>query len=282
MRRERAPLDRKERELVTTRPNRGDWPALRVDAVARGGRCGTGAPLDGVQLFSVYQPIVTIDALEVVAYAAFARGRRSGVPLMMSDLLQTAEEALAIAEFDRLCREVAAADYDRIDLDGAPLFVKTLPASLPFLDDEQWWGHAGTTVVLEVSVRALIVAEPAELEQALAELRDDGVLLALDRVGTEVAHRELITRLHPAAVKLDRRLIHDFDPTATADLGRFLRGCGDRSITVVAEGVESAEHADRARRLGASCGQGYFYGWPSALPAPFPRSTRPGLVGVGS
>ncbi len=121
------------------------------------------------------------------------------------------------------------------------------------------------TLQLEVTERVLMTdqAYAADTIRALAAL---GVPLALDDFGTGYSSLVRLQRLPVSEVKIDasfvRRLAESPDDErivrSTIDLVRSL---GLRSV---AEGVESAEIADRLRDLNCDVGQGWWLGEPMA------------------
>ena len=118
--------------------------------------------------------------------------------------------------------------------------------------------------MLEITERSL-AARPAELLRTVARLRLAGWRIALDDVGADDMSLAFMPLLRPEVVKLDLRLVHqrpDAEVTAiTLAVNAYAEATG---AVVLAEGIETTDHVRQARALGASLGQGWFYGRPRA------------------
>jgi EAL domain-containing protein (putative c-di-GMP-specific phosphodiesterase class I) len=116
--------------------------------------------------------------------------------------------------------------------------------------------------VLEVTERAIANA-PAELLAGVVSARERGWLIALDDVGVDPASLAFLPIIQPDVVKLDMGLIQD---RPDRELGRTMTAVmahAERTGAVLlAEGIESHQHLDRAVSLGATLGQGYHFGRP--------------------
>jgi EAL domain-containing protein (putative c-di-GMP-specific phosphodiesterase class I) len=220
---------------------------------------------------SAYQPIVDLETREVVAFEALARGPE-GSPLERPDRLFGAARAHGlVAELDWACRGAAV----RGALDAGlqrplRLFVNVEPDSLsvplPAALADLWTRSSEELdVVVEITERAL-TARPADLLQAVAEVRAKGWSLALDDVGADVRSLALMPLLRPDVIKLDLRLVHDHPSTEIAEIVNAVNAERERTGAVVlAEGIETEEQLATARALGATLGQGWLFGRPGPL-----------------
>jgi EAL domain-containing protein (putative c-di-GMP-specific phosphodiesterase class I) len=103
--------------------------------------------------------------------------------------------------------------------------------------------------------------------RALRDLSDVGIRVAIDDFGTGYSSLEQLRRMPVDIVKVDRSFVSGMaaDSTdreivaAVVGMGRALKLC------VVAEGIETPEHAEALRELGCDIGQGFLYA--KALPA---------------
>jgi EAL domain-containing protein (putative c-di-GMP-specific phosphodiesterase class I) len=103
--------------------------------------------------------------------------------------------------------------------------------------------------------------------RALRDLSGEGLHVAIDDFGTGYSSLDQLHRMPVDVVKVDRSFVQRMsdDPTsrelvaAVIGMGRAL------NLLVVAEGVETAEHASALREMGCSYGQGFLYAEP--LPA---------------
>jgi hypothetical protein len=120
--------------------------------------------------------------------------------------------------------------------------------------------------IIELTERVLTSGLP-ELLPAVQEARERGWGIALDDIGADTRSLALMPLLRPDVIKLDMRLIQE-EPTAEiAAIAGAVGAQAERTgATVLAEGIETEEHAHHARALGATLGQGYLFGRPSTKP----------------
>jgi EAL domain-containing protein (putative c-di-GMP-specific phosphodiesterase class I) len=126
---------------------------------------------------------------------------------------------------------------------------------------------------VEPGVLCLEITESAVIDdgeagpQTLARLKDLGALLAIDDFGVGFSSLSQIRHLPPVDVlKIDRSFIdglqrHREDRAIVAAVTGMGHSLG---LTVVAEGIETAEQAAEVRELGCDLGQGFHF----ASPAP--------------
>ena len=228
------------------------------------------------EIVSVFQPVVDLDSAEVVAYEALARGPVG--PFAFPDALFAAARAEGLlAELDGACRAAAFRGAVANGLfDPLTLFVNVEPevlASAPLADLLRLGEAAppGLHVVLEITERAL-AARPADLLRTVARVRDLGWRVALDDVGADPASLTFMSLLLPDIVKLDLRLIQDRPSRAVAEIMNAVNAHAERTgALLLAEGIETEQHRHAALALGATLGQGWLLGRPTAKPTPRPE-----------
>ena len=96
-----------------------------------------------------------------------------------------------------------------------------------------------------------------------------GSQVALDDWGSQARSLDLLEKIRPDFVKLEKELVtsccqNEFRSTMVSGI---LHLCRDLNIKTVAEGVETADDWNWVRRNRADFGQGYFLGRPQATPA---------------
>ncbi|WP_158507086.1 EAL domain-containing protein [Subtercola sp. Z020] len=219
---------------------------------------------------TLFQPIVDLRTGQLVAYEALSRGP-AGSPLEMPDALfpSAAESALTV-QLDRACIEAS--------LRAATGHGLTAPFSLFLNVEAETIRHLGSTppswpVVIEVTERNLMT-DPGELLRSVAALRAAGMLIAMDDVGSDPASLALMPLLQPDIIKLDMSLLRNRPSQNAARVMDAVSTYAEHFPTVVlAEGVETAKDLVKARALGATLGQGWYFGRP--LPQPDAASVRP-------
>ncbi|MGE5672599.1 MAG: EAL domain-containing protein, partial [Mycobacterium leprae] len=137
-------------------------------------------------------------------------------------------------------------------------------------------GLAPERLLLEIT-ESVIVHETAHSLAVLAAIKALGVRLAVDDFGTGYSSLSYVKRLPIDVLKIDRSFVSGLDSTdeailrAIAAVGRALH------LGLIAEGVETAEQAQRLLALGCKHGQGFYYYRP--LP---PKAVEPLLWALES
>jgi EAL domain-containing protein (putative c-di-GMP-specific phosphodiesterase class I) len=114
---------------------------------------------------------------------------------------------------------------------------------------------------------AMAMKKPKISEQRMRELHMMGVKLSIDDFGTGYSSLSYLKRFKIDKLKIDREFIADMDhdPDDQAIVTAIIQMARRLSISVLAEGVETARQAELLRRLGCHQIQGYHYSKP--LPA---------------
>jgi EAL domain-containing protein (putative c-di-GMP-specific phosphodiesterase class I) len=240
-----------------------------------------GAKAITTGLRSVYQPIVDLRNGSVVAYEALVRGPEGGEFEQPDPLFAAAREQGLTAELDWACR---AAAFDGALAAGlsAPstLFVNVEPDAVdapcpPQFLNTMARARQGVRAVFEVTERAL-ANKPAELLRVVEEIRGQGWGIALDDVGADWRSLALMPFIRPDVIKLDMHLVHAPLDTKGALVGEAVRAYAASSgAHILAEGIETEAHRQRALALGATFGQGWMFGRPGPLPEVFPKGIEP-------
>ncbi|MET0227444.1 MAG: EAL domain-containing protein, partial [Actinomycetes bacterium] len=238
--------------------------------------------IDGRMVRAVFQPLIDLASGDVVGFEALARGPAGSMLESPGALFEAAYGIGRVAELDWVCRAAAFQAAARAELDPAlRLFVNCEPASLGVACPDDLWpvvdvAERRLRVVMEVTER-VVARDPAGLLGAVARARAVGWGVALDDVGAEPASLAVMPFLRPDVIKLDLRLVHDRPSMHVARTINAVLAQAERTgATILAEGIETPEHADIARAMGAVVGQGWLFGRPGPLPeAPGPVSWLP-------
>lgn len=121
-------------------------------------------------------------------------------------------------------------------------------------------------VVLEITEHAP-VSDYAGLMEALGDLKESGVRLAIDDAGAGYSSLQHIVQLAPDIIKLDMSLTRGVDTnqakrSLASALIYFAR---ETSADIVAEGIETQSELQVLRALGVGKGQGYYLSRPVDL-----------------
>ncbi|MFC7674093.1 EAL domain-containing protein [Mycolicibacterium sp. GCM10028919] len=222
----------------------------------------------GDGLRAVYQPIVSLPDGRVVGYEALARWPHlTGVP--REDVFTYAVRTGRAAVLERHCIEAAIGGARDAGLaPGSTLFINC-EATAPFLSrsdsDVLSRGAERFRLVFEVTERSLL-AHPPDLLRKVVALREEGFAIALDDVGADMNALALLDVLAPDVIKLDMSLVQSRPHYEQARTWAAVLAHHERAgARVLAEGIETVEHLDRALALGATLGQGYRFGHPAPM-----------------
>ena len=227
---------------------------------------------------SHFHPIVHADdTSRVFAHEALLRGRgRDGKPLEPLSVLQRAREAGLFQELDLAACCCAIRESAHLATD-VTVFINFSPA---MMDDAKSClkatvaaigaaGMAPQRFVFEV-IEADRIEDADHLNEVLDCYRSDGFRVALDDLGAGWSTLNLVHRLRPDFIKLDRELIKGVHADRVKDLiaSKLLEIGHGLGIKTIVEGVEQQQELEWARRRGADFVQGFLI----ARPGP---STRP-------
>jgi len=247
---------------------------------------------------SVYQPIVALGTAQppVIGYEALLRAQGATGQIMPAELFGAAAAAGWLHVLDRVGRTTAlrgAAGW----LGQALLFVNFLPTTIYRPEvclhtTELAAATAGLRLdqlVFEVT-ESEQVTDLGHLEEVFTYYRERGCKVALDDLGAGYSSLNLLVRLQPDIVKLDKEIVQRLpDPVSTAVVAAVVEITHAYGGQVLAECVETADQASAALDLGVDLGQGWFFGRPQervASPALEPVPTalvavdgNPGVAG---
>jgi EAL domain-containing protein (putative c-di-GMP-specific phosphodiesterase class I) len=225
-----------------------------------------GELLQRQNLQPAFQPIMDLATMKPVAVEALARWPRLDVTPDVA--FQQARELGRMAELDSACRNAAVDDALRRGLpDHFALFVNLEPSTISAESARQLVARTRgqLTIVAEITERAL-TTRPAELLEAVHELREANCAIALDDVGAVPESLALLPLISPSVVKLDISLIQRWPDVQQGAILTAVSSYAERTgARILAEGVETEEHLEQALALGATLGQGWYFARPGPL-----------------
>jgi diguanylate cyclase (GGDEF)-like protein len=225
------------------------------------------------ELFLNYQPKYTLDGERIEGVEALLRWQHPTEGLIPpGEFIPVAEGTGIILRLTERVLGMALAQLRRwLDAGhGVPVAVNLstrclLDADLPQLVARLLAEHRVPAGLLRLEVtESAVMGDAARCMDVLQRLHDLGVRLSIDDFGTGYSSMAYLRRLPVDELKIDRSFVlgmttaqHDAVLVRTAiDLGHNL------GLTVVAEGVEGAEHVAALRALGCDIAQGYYYARP--------------------
>ncbi len=220
-----------------------------------------------------YQPQFDARTYELVGVEALARWRHPtrGV-VAPTEFIPIAEEMAVIGAIDRAVLEQALAQFRRWR-DGGFLVPRfSVNVSLRRLHDDGLM-RGLRDLHIEPGVLSFELVETIYLDErddrfsrTIDQIKELGIDIEIDDFGTGYASIVSLTKLKPRRLKIDRQLVTPIVRSdaqrrlvqSIVDIGRSL------DIEIVAEGVETMEHARLLRELGCDILQGYAFAKPMA------------------
>ena len=113
-----------------------------------------------------------------------------------------------------------------------------------------------------------ILQVPDVLKSFMEEMRNYGIVFALDDFGAGVTSLRLLREMRFEIAKIDGSLVKNVDtsPDGQAIARAAIAVAQDMDMYVVAEAVETKGEANWLRDAGVGCMQGYFFGPPTVTP----------------
>jgi EAL domain-containing protein (putative c-di-GMP-specific phosphodiesterase class I)/AmiR/NasT family two-component response regulator len=218
----------------------------------------------GHGVWMVFQPIVDLETRGEIGVEALARF--GSIPMKPPDQWFAAATALELGlQLELRTMREAIAGLSKIP-DGVFLALNSSnhTAESPELVDRL--EGVERRIVLEITEHEAI-EDYGALAEALAPLRERGLRVAVDDVGAGYASLRHALQLAPDMVKMDMSLTRgvDRDPGRRALAAALISFAGETNMTIVAEGIETAEELDALRELGVRYGQGFYFARPAPL-----------------
>jgi diguanylate cyclase (GGDEF)-like protein/PAS domain S-box-containing protein len=217
-----------------------------------------------------YQPQFDLRTGEVVGAEALVRWQRPGSGLVAPDaFIPLAEETGLVVPLGawvlrQACTEaVLLPGPVSVNLSGRQLtddgLLDVVAATLDATgcDPARLWLEITETVVM---------ADAERNAEVLARLRDLGVRIAIDDLGTGYSSLAYLKRFPVDFLKIDRSFVDGLGTEAddSAIVAAIIDLAASLRLGVIAEGVETELQRDELRRLGCDVGQGYL--WSPAVP----------------
>ncbi len=219
-----------------------------------------------------YQPQFDAQTLQLTGLEALVRWDSREHGLMMPDaFLDTVEEMGMLAQFDALVLQNAHRDlmsWQSADLDVPQISVNVSSARLsdPNLASTlRDMDLPRGKFAFELLESAFLDSFDDSLSSNLAALRNMGIDIEIDDFGTGHASIVSLLRVEPHRLKIDRQLIAPIIESARQrNLIKTIISIGQmQGVAVVAEGVETAQHAKILKTLGCDYLQGFALGRPA-------------------
>lgn len=233
--------------------------------------------VEGLELTSVFQPVVSLSHRRVVGHEALLRATdAAGRSVAPFELFRAAERAGESSALDRCSRARHVAQFRGLSIPAGdqwlflnvqmdPLVAPEAAASA-LSDLLRAHGLEPWRVVIEVLESA--VEDEDLLAQTVASYRAAGCLIALDDFGAGHSNFDRIWRLRPEIVKLDRSLVARAarDSQAERILPNLVALIHESGSLSLMEGIETHSEALIAVDSAVDLVQGYYFARPAEEP----------------
>jgi diguanylate cyclase (GGDEF)-like protein/PAS domain S-box-containing protein len=222
--------------------------------------------LDTNAFLNHYQPQFDAHTLDLVGVEALVRWQHPDDGLRRPDaFVAIAEELNVMAQIDRIVLDMALDDLRRWDEKGLRVPRVSVNVSLRRLHDEGLITSL-KGLALPPGRLAFELVESIYLDESdglvawnIDQIKELGIDVEIDDFGTGYASIVSLQKLHPRRLKIDRQLVNPilYEPAqrqlvaSIVDIGKSM------DIEIVAEGVETMDHAHILRDLGCDILQGY-------------------------
>jgi len=226
-------------------------------------------------LTSYFQPIIKADDRSIYGYEALIRGVKANGELVFPDVLfeKSTRNDLNF-KLDRLCRE-SALKTAAVKQITQKVFINFIPTAIYdpefCLSSTVKWAKQlefdPKNIIFEV-VETEAVKDKEHLSNILKFYQKQGFEIALDDVGEGYSSLNMLIKLRPNIIKIDRNIIQDIhkDELKQSTYRALYNLAKENGIKVLAEGVESSFELEAIESIGVDLIQGYYFGRPSAEP----------------
>lgn len=221
-----------------------------------------------------YQPVVYAADTSVIGFfEGFIR------LLNLRDQVIPARDFMGAAEQTELGREIdcAALQMGLMSLQRNPQIRISVNMSARSVGYQRWVGilrralrdspKLGYNLILEINATSAMLV-PDVLRPFMEEMRNHGIVFALDDFGAGLISLEILHELRFEIAKIEGSLVRDIDRMVGQQA--MVRGAialaQEMGMYVVAEAVETEAEALWLREAGVGCMQGYLFGAPSVTP----------------
>ena len=230
------------------------------------------------ELRTEYQPIVAAASGRITGVEALLRWMHPTRGLVSpTTLIPLAENSGLIAEIGQWVLEQAWADLHRwqgqsgddlamsVNVSAHQLMLAGFAASVAAVLATD---HADARLLTLEMTENVFVRDSERALVVLNDLKDIGVMLAIDDFGTGYSSLSYLGQFPVDIVKLDRSFVADFERIVASHtiVSAVVQLAHDLDMTVVAEGVETAEQHLEVTRLGCDSCQGFYFARPMGAP----------------
>lgn len=234
--------------------------------------------LERNELIVYYQPIVNLESGELAGVEALARWQHPERGLLAPvEFISIAEETGLIVPIggwvlEQACRQIMAWRSEFPDQSALMVNVNLSPRQFqePHLVETisralRESGLAPAWLKLEIT-EGVIMRDVESAIKTLWQLKEIGVQLAIDDFGMGYSSLSYLKQLPLDILKIDRTFVHGIGHNAedTAIVRAIIAMAKSLNLSIVGEGIETAEQASLLQEWDCERGQGFFFSRPVA------------------
>ena len=224
-----------------------------------------------------YQPQVELGTEKVLGYEALARWTDPVKGMIPPDkFIPLAEETGLITELGHWALDTAAAQMKSwLNEGNAPEYIAVNVSAIQLARTDlvaevrgvlEKYAIPASCLELEIT-ESFLIHDPDEARRVLALLKELGIRISIDDFGTGFSSLGYLKNLPCDCLKIDKSFVQGItedssDQSLVKAIIAMSQGLG---LEVVAEGVETAEHAAMLSKFGCEKAQGWHFGRPQAV-----------------
>lgn len=226
------------------------------------------------QIYSVFQPIVSLRDCKIVGYEALSRIKGESIIRNSEDLFYLASANGMVWQLEQICRrstfKALSKQFD--SKYSKLLFINVSPGVINDKDFREGFTREfvnknnieTSQIVFELTEHEAITDMTAFLT-TLEHYKNQMYEIALDDVGSGYSGLGLICDIHPQYVKIDMKIIRNIHKNKLQyAIVKSLTDLAEAAdFKLIAEGIETPEEMDALVNLGVHFGQGYYFSKPS-------------------
>lgn len=225
--------------------------------------------LERNEFIPFYQPQFDAKTLEIVGVEALARWRHPEKGILAPDVfLRIAEELNVVSIIDRTILEHSLLDFEEWSAANLHIPRVSVNVSARRLQDEELIKSLRKlnikkgTISFELVESIFLDENDDFVTWNLEQIKELGIDVEIDDFGTGYASIVSLLKLQPRRLKIDRQLVVPIvkSPQRRQVVSSIIEIGKSLGIEVVAEGVETMEHAQTLKSLGCDILQGYAFG----------------------
>jgi EAL domain-containing protein (putative c-di-GMP-specific phosphodiesterase class I) len=237
-----------------------------------------------------FQPLVDLVSGKVLGFEALARWEHATLgPVSPAVFVSLAEQLGLMSQLGSHVMDVlhdAAASLQEASQSPLSLSVNVSPLEIGeprllaqvrrFVTD-----YPDIDLVIELT-ESVLLGDDVDTTSALEAIAQSGARLAVDDFGVGYSSIGYLNRFPVRLVKIDKSFVQTVEDPRTRKLVQgVVAMCHAMGLTVVAEGIESADSADMMRDLGCRVGQGFSLARPMPLVDAVALTARGSVDAVG-